>query len=72
MSRKTAAQWRREVPEYDDAIRCVEKLARNWPAPSRAPHVVAHLDPDTRQVSFILRGFPSQLHELMDLLGVTR
>ena len=29
-------------------------------------------DPDTEQVSFILRGFPAQLHDLMDLLGVAR
>lgn len=72
MSAKTVAQWRREVPEYDQAIRDVERLARNWPGHARPPHLVAHLDEDTGQVSFILRGFPAQLHDLMDLLGVSR
>lgn len=69
---RTPAQWRKEVPAYDQAVRDVENLRRNWPGRGRAPHVVAHLDPDTRQVSFILRGFPEQLHDLMALLGVSR
>ncbi len=72
MSRKTVAQWRREVPAYDQAIRDVETLQRNWPGRSRPPHVVAHLDESTGQVSFILRGLPAQLRDLMDLLGVAR
>lgn len=51
---KTTAQWRREVPAYDRAIRAVEDLHKAWPG--RAPRIIAHIHPDTRVVSIILDG----------------
>jgi hypothetical protein len=53
MSRMTTAQWRREVPAYDKAIRAVEAVAASWPA---RPRMIAHIHPDTRVVSIILDG----------------
>jgi hypothetical protein len=55
MSRpKTAAQWRREVPAYDRMIRDVEQATVRLPfGGGRA--AVAHIDPDTETVSFIVR-----------------
>jgi len=52
---KTTAQWRREVPAYDTAIRAVEAAVKGWPA-GRAPRMIAHLHPDTHVVSIILDG----------------
>jgi hypothetical protein len=51
---KTTAQWRKEVPAYDRAIRAVEGLIANWPGQRR--NIVAHIHPDTRVVSIILHG----------------
>lgn len=54
MSRpKTLAQWRREFPAYDEAIRAVEAAATVWP---RAPRMIAHIHPDTHIVSIVLDG----------------
>jgi hypothetical protein len=55
VSRKTTAQWRRDVPAYDRAIRMVEAMHAGWPA-RRVPRSVAHLDPETLTVSIILDG----------------
>lgn len=51
---KTPAQWRREVPAYDKAYRAVKAMLAEWPG--RPPHMVAHLNPDTRVVSIVLHG----------------
>lgn len=51
---KTTAEWRREVPAYDKAFRAAESLLAAGPAWDR--RVVAHLHPDTRVVSILLRG----------------
>lgn len=56
MPGKTTAQWRREVPAYDQLIRAVQRLAANWPGTGSAPRIIAHLNPDTRVVSVILDG----------------
>jgi hypothetical protein len=58
VTRKTTAQWRREVPAYDRAVRAVEALRANWAGKGRLPHIVAHIHPDTRIVSIILHGHP--------------
>jgi hypothetical protein len=50
---KTTAQWRREVPAYDKAIRAVESAVKAWPG---GPRMIAHVHPDTRVVSLILDG----------------
>lgn len=54
MARMTTAQWRREVPAYDRAFRAVESLLSSGPA--WAGRVIAHLHPDTRVVSILVRG----------------
>lgn len=50
---KTSAQWRRQAPAYDRAVRVVEALRESW---SGGPLVVAHIHPDTHVVSIILHG----------------
>lgn len=70
MSRaKTTAQWRREVPNYDRAIRAVEAAIQNWPS-RRPPRVIAHIHPDTRVVSIILDGSEAQT-KVADVLLVS-
>jgi hypothetical protein len=54
MRAKTTAQWRREVPAYDKAIRAVEAVSAAWPG--QAPRLIAHIHPDTRIVSIIMDG----------------
>jgi hypothetical protein len=51
---KTTAQWRREVPAYDKAIRAAEHLLAA--RPTWAGRVIAHIHPDTLVVSILLRG----------------
>ncbi|WP_203823117.1 hypothetical protein [Paractinoplanes ferrugineus] len=63
MTRKTTAQWRREVPAYDKAIRAVEQLLKSWPPSPHGLPLVAHLDPDTRVVSIVLHGTPRQAND---------
>ena len=58
MKAKTTAQWRREVPAYDRAIRAAERLLAA--RPTWAGRVIAHIHPDTRVVSILLRGPGSQ------------
>nr|WP_221374450.1 hypothetical protein [Actinoplanes polyasparticus] len=52
MTAKTLAQWRREFPAYDTAIRAVEALRGT----RLVPHTVAHIHPDTHTVSILLHG----------------
>lgn len=56
MRARTAAQWRREVPAYDQAWTSVEILRVRWPGAGRIPHMVAHIHPDSRVVSIVLHG----------------
>lgn len=65
---KTTAQWRREVPAYDRMCRDVDLLAPHLPfGGGRA--AVAHIDPDTRAVSFIVRVTEADLPALRRLVG---
>jgi hypothetical protein len=57
---KTVAEWQRDVPVYDKAVRDVTHLLDNWPD-WRVPRLVAHIDPDTRRVSIVLHGDRVQL-----------
>jgi hypothetical protein len=51
---KSTAQWRREVPAYDKAVRAAEHLLKT--CPDWAGRVIAHIHPDTLVVSILLRG----------------
>jgi hypothetical protein len=65
---KTTAQWRREVPAYDRMCRDVEQITHRLPfGGGRA--AVAHIHPDTRTVSFILRVVEHQIPLLRGLVG---
>lgn len=65
---KTTAQWRREVPAYDRMCSDVEVLAPHLPfGGGRA--AVAHIDPDTHRVSFIVRVTDADLPALRALVG---
>lgn len=69
MSRaKTTAQWRREVPAYDRMCRDVEQITHRLPF-GNGRAAVAHIDPDTRTVSFILRVVEHELPLLHGLVG---
>lgn len=61
---KTPAQWRREIPAYDTALRAVEAVV----ATRRFGHMVAHLDPDTLAVSLVLHGSHTQACVVDELL----
>lgn len=65
---KTTAQWRREVPAYDRMIRDVEQVTGRLPF-GNGRAAVAHIDPDTRTVSFILRVVEHELPLLRGLVG---
>jgi hypothetical protein len=65
---KTTAQWRREVPAYDRMCRDVEAIAHRLPF-GGGRGAVAHIDPNTRTVSFILRVTEVDLPLLRGLVG---
>jgi len=70
MTRMTTAQWRREVPAYDRMCRDVTATAGRLPF-GNGRAAVAHINPDTRVVSFILRVTEADIPLLRDLVGDT-
>ena len=65
---KTTAQWRREVPAYDRMIHDVERVTGRLPF-GHGRAAIAHINPDTRTVSFILRVVEPDLPLLRGLVG---
>lgn len=59
-----AAYRRGKNPEHDKMADEVLAFQREWTGPCQAPHVVAHRDEQTGQVSFIVRGGAAQLAHL--------
>ncbi len=53
---KTAAER-----EQEELVALIKDVEREWRGPGRHPHFVAHLDPRTEVVTFVMRGLPEQL-----------
>ncbi len=47
--------------EQDELVALMKDIEREWRGPGRHPHFVAHLDPRTQAVTFVMRGLPEQL-----------
>ncbi len=53
---KTAAER-----EQEELVALMKDIEREWRGPGPHPHFVAHLDPHTEIVTFVMRGLPEQL-----------
>lgn len=62
---KTPAQWQREVPAYDTAVRAVEAVR----ATGRFGRTEADIDPGTRVVSILLHSSHTQACVVDQLLA---
>jgi hypothetical protein len=66
MAKKISAQ-------HQELLDKVLELQQEWDGPgSIPPHVVAHEDPDTKMLTFHLRGLPSQLDHILGALRRAR
>jgi hypothetical protein len=56
-------------PEHQALVDQAVALRREWTGPGPIPpHVVAHQDPDTKLLTFHLRGLPEQLDHILAAL----
>lgn len=57
-------------PAHQAMAAKVEQVVHEWRGPGpRPPHAVAHEDPDTKLVTWHLRGMPDQLAYIRDALA---
>lgn len=61
---------RRTDPELEAAAQEATVFMECWPGPGRVhPHVVAHRNPSTKRMTFVVRFLPEQMRHILPLVG---
>lgn len=61
---------RRTDPELEAAAQEATVFMENWAGPGRVhPHVVAHRDPRTKRLTFVVRFLPEQMEHVLPLVA---